>query len=121
MLAELGKVQHLNHSFVVPRENIYVLRNTSVPTILVELGFISNAEDKAKLITESYRQTLAEAVSRGILDYFEVELKRTTPDGAEGEEGPLAPENLSGREGFFRHLPSCSSRKLWLTAVLSCA
>ncbi|NLV92737.1 MAG: N-acetylmuramoyl-L-alanine amidase [Firmicutes bacterium] len=104
VLAELGKVQHLNHSFVVPRENIYVLRNTSVPTILVELGFISNAEDKAKLITESYRQTLAEAVSRGILDYFEVELEEdVTPDGAEGEEGPLAPEESSRQgEGFFR-------------------
>ena len=87
-----------------------------MPTILVELGFISNAEDKAKLITESYRQTLAEAVSRGILDYFEVELEEdVTPDGAEGEEGPLAPEESSrqGKDFSAGGYPSCSSRKLW--------
>lgn len=86
ILAELAKVQDLNHSFVVPRQNIYVLRNTAVPTVLVELGFISNPKDKERLTKESYRQTLAEAVSQGIIKYFTVDKQSTDP--TDGHEKP---------------------------------
>ncbi len=96
ILVELAKVQDLNHSFVVPRQNIYVLRSTSVPAVLVELGFISNPQDKEKLISETYRQTLAEAISEGIRKYFAPteEESGTTEDTDDDQED----DDAAGRD-----------------------
>ena len=48
--------------------NFYVLRNTEMPAILVELGFIDNNDDAylLEVCDESYARGLA----RGITDYF---------------------------------------------------
>ena len=49
----------------------YVLRGANMPAILVETGFISNLSESRKLDKESYRQEIAQAIGRGILDYKE--------------------------------------------------
>lgn len=51
--------------------SLYVLRNTSMPAILVELGYISNSEDAKKL--ESEQPKFAYAIYLGILKYFQLE------------------------------------------------
>lgn len=51
-------------------KSLAVIKTTSMPAILVEMGFISNEEDCEKLMTESYRQKIAEAISEGILASF---------------------------------------------------
>lgn len=53
--------------------NYAVIRETTMPAVLVELGFIDNKDDYAKLSTETYRQKSAEAIYYGILDYYKVE------------------------------------------------
>jgi len=45
----------------------YVLRKNKRPAVLVELGFISNANENNSLQKSHIRQKLAEAVARGIL------------------------------------------------------
>jgi N-acetylmuramoyl-L-alanine amidase len=45
----------------------YVLRNNKRPAVLVELGFLSNPAENAKVQSAATRQRLAEAVARGIL------------------------------------------------------
>ena len=45
----------------------YVLRNNKRPSVLVELGFLSNPAENNKVQNASTRQRLAEAVARGIL------------------------------------------------------
>jgi len=47
--------------------NFYVLRKANMPAILLELGFISNENDEAKLKKPSFRDQIAESISRGIL------------------------------------------------------
>ena len=37
---------------------------------VVEMGFLSNAGDDAKMATEEYRETLAEGMYRGIRDWL---------------------------------------------------
>ena len=54
------------------RQNLfYVLRNSRIPAILVELGFVSNAEEGRRLATESYQRKLAEALAVGILEFLQ--------------------------------------------------
>lgn len=48
-----------------------VLKNLNCPGILVECGFLSNADDCAKLVSRAYRAKLAESICRGIRLYDE--------------------------------------------------
>jgi N-acetylmuramoyl-L-alanine amidase len=47
----------------------FVVRNTLIPAVLVETGFISNHQDHNKLISPLYRQKMAQIIVRGIMDY----------------------------------------------------
>lgn len=54
----------------VRRARFYVLRHSRMPSTLVELGFVTGAEDVAKLVNPSYQQQMARAIAQGILDYL---------------------------------------------------
>jgi len=47
----------------------YVLKGTSMPAVLIEIGYISNPTDAAKIKDSAYRQKMAEAIARGILAF----------------------------------------------------
>jgi len=49
--------------------NFYVLRRAKMPAILLELGFISNPEEEARLRDPDFRQQLSEAVFASLLRY----------------------------------------------------
>ncbi|MDY6784402.1 MAG: N-acetylmuramoyl-L-alanine amidase [Cyanobacteriota bacterium] len=53
----------------VKRANFYVLRNTSMPAVLVEVGFVTNSSDAAKLSSPAFRRQMAEAIAEGILNH----------------------------------------------------
>lgn len=48
----------------------YVLRNTTMPSILVEMGFITNPQEAAQLSDNSYRNSMAQGIFNGIVKYF---------------------------------------------------
>ena len=47
----------------------HVIRRAPVAAALVEGGFVTNPAERARMCTGPYRQALAEAIGRGILDY----------------------------------------------------
>jgi N-acetylmuramoyl-L-alanine amidase len=49
----------------------YVLRETSMPAVLVEIGFVTGSEDAAQLSRSSYRTQMARAIANGILQYVQ--------------------------------------------------
>ena len=57
-----GRVVNLG----VKRAFFYVLVNTNMPSILAEVGFISNPEEEKLLKTDAYRQKLAESLFEGV-------------------------------------------------------
>jgi len=48
----------------------YVLRNTSMPSTLVEMGFVSNGQEATLLNSDSYRTKIAQGILNGIVKYF---------------------------------------------------
>ncbi len=54
----------------VKRSNFYVLRNTTMPAALVEIGFLSNSIDASLLAKPSYRIEVALGLFTGINAYF---------------------------------------------------
>ena len=48
----------------------YVINHTTVPAILVEIGFISNDNERNELITDKRKQATAKAIADGIIEYL---------------------------------------------------
>lgn len=55
----------------VRQARFYVLRRTSMPATLLEVGFVTGAEDAARLSNAGYRTQMAQAIARGILQYIQ--------------------------------------------------
>ena len=49
----------------------YVLRNAAMPSILVEMGFVTNPAEAARLHDNSYREQIAQGIFTGIAKYFQ--------------------------------------------------
>src|SRR3954471_22724031 len=71
--ASLAQSIHRNVLAGAPTENrgirrrgFYVLRRTSIPSVLVECGFLTNPTEGSLALSASYRQKLAEQIARGI-------------------------------------------------------
>ena len=52
--------------------SFYILRNTIMPAVLVELGFLSNCYDERVLLDPKWQDEFARAVARGVTDYFAI-------------------------------------------------
>jgi len=64
-----------------------VLVGTQVPSVLVEIGFLSNASDAALLKTEQFRESVASAIASAVLHY-------------RNDFHTLAPQRLAGHARF---------------------
>lgn len=51
----------------------FVLRNTLIPAILVEVGFVTNPKEERLLKTLAYREKIAYGIARSLLDYVQVQ------------------------------------------------
>jgi len=47
----------------------YVLKGARVPSVLVEVGFVSNKAEATRLKTSQYREELAKSIAEGIINY----------------------------------------------------
>jgi N-acetylmuramoyl-L-alanine amidase len=55
----------------VMESNFAVLRDTRVPSVLIETAFLSHPEEEQLLGSADYRRKLAEGIARGIHTYFQ--------------------------------------------------
>ncbi len=55
----------------VRKARFYVLRKSSMPSILVEVGYVTGIEDSPRLATQAYQSQMAQAIARGILQYIQ--------------------------------------------------
>ena len=54
----------------VKREDYKVIKGLTIPAVLVELGFVSNAEDRTKLVSDQYVEIFAQSIYNGIVEYY---------------------------------------------------
>lgn len=54
----------------VRQARFYVLRRTSMPAVLVEVGFVTGNEDATRLANPNYRSQVANGIANGILQYL---------------------------------------------------
>ena len=70
VIAEMKGVARM-HRRQLEQANFVVLRSPDIPSLLVELGFLSNDQDVARLTKASEQKKVAQAIRRGIVRYFE--------------------------------------------------
>ncbi|WP_069650770.1 N-acetylmuramoyl-L-alanine amidase CwlD [Caloranaerobacter ferrireducens] len=52
------------------RDNIYLLREVNIPSVLIECGFLSNPNEERLLSDSKYQEKIAWAIYIGIMRYF---------------------------------------------------
>ena len=77
MIKQLSKVTKL-HKKTPQGASFAVLTSPDIPSILVEMGFISNPQEEKNLSWSKYRQKLANSVFNGLKQHF----KDSPPDGS---------------------------------------
>ena len=67
----------------------YYILTLGVPSVLVECGFLSNREEEALLLTEGYRQRVAQAIAQGVVAWHAL---------PQGKPAPLPAVDRTGEE-----------------------
>lgn len=69
VLGHIGSINAL-HKGQVEQAGFAVLKAPDIPSILVETAFISNPEEEKRLNDDAYQDQMAEAILKGIREYF---------------------------------------------------
>lgn len=56
----------------IKKTNLYMYKNTTVPGVLVETGFLSNKTERTLLQTPTYQEELSKSITEGIKNYLKV-------------------------------------------------
>lgn len=97
-------------------KNLHILRETNMPAILVEMGFITNPEQEKWLSEPDNQTTLAEEICRGISDYFGISYE---PAAEENNERDILEiwvgrktYKINGKEKQFDVTPQIESGRI---------
>lgn len=63
-------VDETNQREVKPSNDIYLLKDNKIPSVLIECGFLSNEKESKLLNDEKYQEKVAWAIYAGIQKYF---------------------------------------------------
>ena len=55
----------------VKQSSLWVLWNTAMPSVLIEIGYLTNPKEESELATAEVQDYIASAIFRAIRDYFE--------------------------------------------------
>ena len=79
-----------NERELVESEDLYVIRESSMPSCLVETGFLSNSDERKALIDPDYQDKIASGIAWGIQYYFYPKTMYLTFDDGPSEENTAA-------------------------------
>ena len=72
IMDEMTKGTGAQNKGLLAREKTVVIRDTAMPSVLIELGFLTNIQEAQLLTDETYQDLLVESIIKGIERYFEI-------------------------------------------------
>ncbi len=63
-------IEFKNDRVPLPITDVYIMNNVTIPCVIVECGFLSNAQEAKLLTTDDYQSKLAWGIYVGLQDYF---------------------------------------------------
>ena len=100
ILRRFAKVTTLSRS-TPQHASLGVLRSPDIPSVLVETGFLSNAEEEQKLNSPAYRRRIAYMIYEGLVAYRNGNLKSVVT--FEQENADKDANKLSVKDSLIRH------------------
>jgi N-acetylmuramoyl-L-alanine amidase len=70
MMFKVRKTYKVTKSLGVKQAPFYVLIGAEMPAVLIETGFITNPTEKKRILTDSYKDLLADGIAAGINSYI---------------------------------------------------
>jgi len=67
---EIIRVLNNTKRQALPISDVFLLKNLAIPAVVVEVGFLSNAEEEALLQDADYQNRMAWSIYSGIVNYF---------------------------------------------------
>lgn len=103
ILERLEKVVPGNQNGVLPRD-FYILRHAGMPTVLVELGFLTHDKDRRKLLSAEGPAEMAEAIAQGIEAYARLAARPSEKTEGKAHETSPAAASLGAPPDFDEHV-----------------
>ena len=88
----------------VRRETFAVLRETAIPAILVELGFMENPSDLQKIKQDSYQTKLANALAQGIDNWYGAVGSKPTSGTSKQKKSTEQSQMTTSQQSFFNNI-----------------
>lgn len=57
----------------VLRGNFFVIREATMPAVLLEIGYLTNPEEERQMLDKPFQQSLARSITAGVKEYLEIE------------------------------------------------
>jgi N-acetylmuramoyl-L-alanine amidase len=73
MLKNIGEETGLRMRGTIERKNLYLLNHAEVPSVIVEIAYMSNKNDLKYIMKESGRQKIAQGIFDGVMQALEEE------------------------------------------------
>jgi len=83
----------------VKQAGFVVLRQATMPSILIETGFLSNAKEEKYLLSQAGQDEMATGIGNGIIDYFGAEIKAPQTQHAPKHTAKVQKDNDSHHIG----------------------
>src|SRR5699024_2137957 len=55
----------------IKRENLFVLRDSDMPSVLIEVGYLTNPDEQEKMNSDNFQEQIAQSIVDGIEEYRE--------------------------------------------------
>ena len=78
---QLRMIDPTNNRQIKENDTYYMLKNTNVPTVIVECGFLTNPEEAQKLTDDEYQNQIAQAICEGIVKWLNESSKNAENEG----------------------------------------
>ncbi|WP_313175898.1 GBS Bsp-like repeat-containing protein [Streptococcus parasuis] len=88
----------------VRRETFAVLRETAIPAILVELGFMDNPSDLQKIKEDAYQTKLANALAQGIDNWYGAVGSKPTSGTSTQKKSTEQSQMTTSQQSFFNNI-----------------
>lgn len=77
----------VNQRQAMRKNDVLIMKNARVPTVIAECGFLSNLNEAFLLTDEAYQKELAESIKKGILLYLGIDEEKERNAEKEDSEG----------------------------------
>jgi len=67
---EIKRVLENTNRVPLKNDDVFLIRESGVPSVLVEVGFLSNSNEANLLSSDSYQKAMANAIYQGILRHY---------------------------------------------------